>query len=393
LTIMAGMNQYMLRQACRITTPIFFGYVAIGIPFGLMIVQAGYPWWISPFMCATMYAGAGQYIAAGLFAAGATLPEIMLTEFFVNIRHIVYGLSLITKTKGTGRWKPYIIYALTDETYAVLTGTELPHGAEPGPFFGAIALLDQLYWTLGGTIGALAYRVLEHYQLAQYLDGVDFALTALFTVILLSQVQKSRDLLPPALGAGSAAVAVLLCRAGLLGSTNIMLAAIILGVTGIVLVRGRQFYRERNVAVRPAAFAAFAAGAALVLALLVAAAGWQADSGEAAAVQQRLPLARALAATMVSAAIIFGERLFPFALFSRKDPPEIIRFIEKYIPSLVIAMLIVYCLKDVQPASLHSALPPAAGIAAALAFQLLTKNSMISIFGSTALFMFLSHVL
>ncbi|MBQ2313836.1 MAG: AzlD domain-containing protein [Treponema sp.] len=96
---------------------------------------------------------------------------------------------------------------------------------------------------------------------------------------------------------------------------------------------------------------------------------------------------------MVSAAIIFGERLFPFALFSRKDPPEIIRFIEKYIPSLVIAMLIVYCLKDVQPASLHSALPPAAGIAAALAFQLLTKNSMISIFGSTALFMFLSHVL
>lgn len=387
-----GMNQYFVRQAGRISTPIFFGYIAIGIPFGLMIMHAGYPWWTAPVMCLTMYAGAGQYIAAGLFAAGAALPEILVTELFVNIRHIVYGLSLISKTKGTGRWKPYIIFALTDETYAVLAGTELPQGAEPGPFFGTIALLDQLYWVLGGTIGALAYRVLEHYSLARYLEGVDFALTALFTVILLSQLKKSRDLLPPALGACAALVAVLLSRTGLLDATNIMLAAIILGVTGIVLVRGRKFYRERNVAVHGGAFAALAAVAALAIGVLVAAGMWQAGHGETVAARQPLPLAQALLATFLSALVIFCERLFPFALFSRRDPPDIIRFIEKYIPSLVMAMLIVYCLKDVQ-LCVQSALPPAAGIAAAAAFQLLTGNSMASIFGSTALYMLLSHIL
>lgn len=240
------MNRYLFRQAFTITTPVLFGYIAIGIPFGLMTVNAGYPWWVALIMSLTMYAGAGQYIAVGLFAVGARLPEILITELFVNIRHIVYGLSLITKFKETGRWKPYLIFALTDETYAILTGTDLPKGAEPGPFYGTVALLDQLYWVTGSVIGALACRVLQHYDLARYLTGVDFALTALFVVLLVEQIRKSHDIVPPLAGLATCAACVALCKAGMLPSSNIILAAIALGIAVIVLARGRNFFLARE---------------------------------------------------------------------------------------------------------------------------------------------------
>ncbi len=223
------MNRYILKQAFRISTPIFFGYIAIGIPFGLMIVNAGYPWWMAPFMSVVMYAGAGQYIAATLFASGASLAEIVVTELFVNIRHIVYGLSLIDKTKSAGKWKPYIIYALTDETYALLTGIEAPREVPAGTLYGYIALLDQLYWDLGALIGALACNVLIHYNLSQYIQGVDFALTTLFVVILSGQIGKSRDVVPPAIGFAAGLAALALCKCRLLSATNIMFSSIYIG--------------------------------------------------------------------------------------------------------------------------------------------------------------------
>ncbi|MBQ5498793.1 MAG: AzlC family ABC transporter permease, partial [Treponema sp.] len=156
------MNRAFAREAASYTTPIFFGYVAIGIPLGLMVVNAGYPWWLALVMGLFMYSGAGEYVAIGLFAAGASLAEIAITEFFVNIRHIVYGLSLIEKCRGTRRWKPFIIYWLTDETYALLCSTEIPPRAEKGPFLGTIAFLDFFYWVLGSVTGALACNVLKH---------------------------------------------------------------------------------------------------------------------------------------------------------------------------------------------------------------------------------------
>ena len=140
----------------KLTLPVFFGYIAIGIPFGLMLVKNGYPWWLSPVMSLTMYAGAGEYMAIGLFASGASFGAIAVAELLLNIRHIVYGLSLIEKFKDTGKWKPYLVFALTDETYALMTSIPLPVNAKPGPFYGTIAFLNQMYWVAGSLIGAIA---------------------------------------------------------------------------------------------------------------------------------------------------------------------------------------------------------------------------------------------
>jgi len=220
----------VLRQTFPITLPVLFGYVAIGIPFGLMLVKAGYPWWLSPIMSVVMYAGAGQYIAIGLFAAGAPLPAMAVTMLMVNIRHIVYGLSLIQQFKTVGKWKPYLVFSLTDETYALLTGVKVPEGLNPGRFYGSIALMDQLYWIVGSVIGALAGTLIPF-----SFKGVDFALTALFTVLLIDQLRRTRDAVPTVIGAACAVVALVLAGPG-----RMLIAALAGAIALLALIRGTK---------------------------------------------------------------------------------------------------------------------------------------------------------
>ncbi len=108
--------------------------------------------------------------------------------------------------------------------------------------------------------------------------------------------------------------------------------------------------------------------------------------------REPLTLKAALVASLCIAVVIFSERLFPFALFSKKDPPPLLRFIERYIPSMVIAILIVYSLKDISFAAFPYGLPYFVAVACCVVLHLTLKNSMVSIFGSTAVFMILLHV-
>ncbi len=217
-----------LRSVFSITTPVLFGYVAIGIPFGLMLVKAGYPWWLSPVMSILMYAGAGQYVAVGLFAAKVPLPAMAATMLMVNIRHIVYGLSLMEKFKTVGRWKPYLVFALTDETYALLTGVTPPPSVNPGSFYGSIALLNQLYWISGSLIGSLAGSLIPF-----SFTGVDFALTALFTVLLMDQLRRGGNSIPALIGGLSAVVALIVAGPG-----NMLIAALACAMAALTFFRG-----------------------------------------------------------------------------------------------------------------------------------------------------------
>jgi len=226
----AAIRKGAIRAAFPVTVPVLFGYLAIGIPFGLLLVKTGYPWWVAPLMSILMYAGAGQYIAIGLFAAGVPVAGMVLTILMVNIRHIVYGLSLIEQFRTVGRWKPYLVFSLTDETYALMTGVKVPDNVKSGEFYGSIALLDQSYWLAGTLIGALAGQFIP-FSFA----GIDFALTALFAVLLIDQLKRTKDAVPAAIGAA--------CAVGSLvafGPSNMLIAALAGALALLVLVRGRQ---------------------------------------------------------------------------------------------------------------------------------------------------------
>lgn len=105
-----------------------------------------------------------------------------------------------------------------------------------------------------------------------------------------------------------------------------------------------------------------------------------------------LSLNAALITTLVAALVIFATRLFPFVLFSKREPPPILRFVEKYIPPMIMAILLIYCLKDVNFAARPFGLPQLIALLVTVASYLWKGNSMVSIFGGTIVFMLLQKL-
>ncbi len=146
----------------------------------------------------------------------------------INFRHLVYGLSMLEKFRGMGLRKFYMIFSLTDETYALLSSVQVPAGVEPHSFYFSIALLDHSYWILGSVIGAVAGALLP-------IDttGIDFAMTALFVVIAVDQWKAYKKHLPALLGA-----IVTLVSLTLVGADNMLLPALAVIVVALLLLRG-----------------------------------------------------------------------------------------------------------------------------------------------------------
>lgn len=233
------MKENVLLEAFKVSVPVLFGYLTLGIAYGILLSEH-YPWWLASLSSLTMFAGAGQIMAVGLFAAGTPLVTILITELLLNVRHIVYGLSLITKFKGTKIWKPYLIFGLTDETYSLLTTCEVPEGADKGSFYGLITLFDHCYWFIGSTIGAVAGTLIPY-----NLEGIDFALTALFIVLTIEQIKKTKDFVPAAVGAAVTVILVIIWKLGFIkDANNILIFALCTGILVISLIKGIQEKRR-----------------------------------------------------------------------------------------------------------------------------------------------------
>ena len=94
--------------------------MVLGMGFGLLMDRSGYGVWWSLAMSLFLYAGSMQYAAVGLMTGGASLLTVALTTLAVNARHLFYGLSTVEPYQNAGAKKPYLIFALTDETYALV---------------------------------------------------------------------------------------------------------------------------------------------------------------------------------------------------------------------------------------------------------------------------------
>lgn len=221
------MNRKAIAAAFPVTIPVLMGYLAIGIAFGLMLQSIGYGAFWAFLMSLLIFAGSGQYLGVSLLAMGASLPEVALLTFIVNFRHLVYGLSLLEKLRGMGIRKLYMMFGLTDETYALLSSAQPPEGVRAHDFYFWIALLNHSYWIAGSVIGAVAGQLLGFDT-----TGVDFAMTSLFIVIAIDQWKSYPRHLPTLLGAA----ATVICLA-LFGPDNMLVPA--LGIIVLVLALAR----------------------------------------------------------------------------------------------------------------------------------------------------------
>ena len=223
------MNRNTLAAAFPVTVPVLMGYLAIGMAFGLMLQSIGYGALWAVLMSLVIYAGSGQYLGVSLLAAGAPLPEVAFLTLVINFRHLVYGLSLLEKFRGTGWRKLYMIFALTDETYALLSSAKAPEGVNEHDFFFLVSLLDHSYWVIGSAVGSLLGSAL-----AFDTTGVDFAMTALFLVIAVGQWKSAGSHLPALLGGAATLVSLLL-----VGAEDMLLPALAIIVIALTLLRPR----------------------------------------------------------------------------------------------------------------------------------------------------------
>lgn len=174
-------------KAIRTCMPIAVGVVPLGLAFGVLMVQTGFDWWWTPIFSIVIYAGSMEFLAISMVTGGVTPGVAAVTGFMVNFRHIFYGLTFPRDEIRNRFCRAYSTYALTDESYAVLSA--FPRGSRPsGAFVFTVQLFCQVLWVVSGIIGALAGQAIP-----PSVKGLDFALVALFIVLAIDSFQNNKD--------------------------------------------------------------------------------------------------------------------------------------------------------------------------------------------------------
>lgn len=199
------MRKKHLKAVFLDTVPVLTGYLFLGMGFGILLSENGYGVLWALAMSIFVFAGSGQYLAVSLLANSSGLLSAAIATLLVNARHLFYGISLLEKYKGAGKKKPYLIFALTDETYSLVTQNEPPEGMSCHSYCFTVSVLDHIYWITGCTLGALVGQFIP----INY-EGIEFVLTALFVTMFVDRWLTNKDHFPAMVGVCATFVSLLL---------------------------------------------------------------------------------------------------------------------------------------------------------------------------------------
>ena len=221
------MGKGVVKKAFIDTIPVMTGYVVLGIGFGILLRTNGYGGLWALAMSVFIYAGSMQYVLVGLLSGGASFLTTALTTFMVNARHLFYGISMIDRYKNTGWKKPYLIFALTDETYSLVCHIpEDMDDKESKNYCFLVSLFNQIYWIIGSLLGVILGQVVPF-----SMEGIDFALTALFITIFTDQWLKTKNHLAALIGVGATVICLLIFGSGnFLVPSMIVIMSLLLGM-------------------------------------------------------------------------------------------------------------------------------------------------------------------
>ncbi|HVN71077.1 MAG TPA: AzlC family ABC transporter permease [Desulfomonilia bacterium] len=236
---MQSVSRESIFQGLTAATPIWIGYVAVGVPFGVLAGKAG----ISPFQIALMsvivFAGSSQFIAISMMASGAAMIPIIITTFFVNLRHLLMSTTLALYLRGISKGLLSLFaYGITDESFAVNL-TKFLHGEWDIKRSLVVNHTANVIWVASTIAGGYLGEIIP-----QGAFGIDYALTAMFIALLVYQL-KNRLIITLAILSGSFSLIFSLL---LPGAWNIVIASMSAASLGVVI---QIIFRRKEIQIIP----------------------------------------------------------------------------------------------------------------------------------------------
>lgn len=206
-----------------LTLPVLTGYAFLGIAFGILMKRSGLALIWTFLMSSVVFAGALQFAGIGLLLSTFNPLAAFSLALLVNIRHLFYGLSMVTHYKDMGRKKWFTVYSMADEAFSIQAAAKIPAGINSPDFYFWVSLLCYLYWNAFSLVGHLLGGLIP-----SSIKGFEFVLTALFYLLFLNQWKTSSHRPYLLLGFISTGISLLL-----VGKTNFLVLSMVIIVIGL----------------------------------------------------------------------------------------------------------------------------------------------------------------
>lgn len=225
-----------IKAAFPQTIPIFTGFSFIGIAYGIYMHSLGFPPIYAMLMSLLIFAGSMEFVAGSLLLVPFNPLSVFVLTLMLNSRHLFYGISMLDRFKGTGKYKPYLIFGMCDETFVINNMANVPKNVDKTLFMFYVTLLNQFYWFFGTTIGSL-FGVFIKFDT----KGLDFVMVALFVVIFLESWLKEKNHVSSLIGLAIPIVCLVI-----FGPNQFILPSMILIVLALTILRG--YFARKGVA-------------------------------------------------------------------------------------------------------------------------------------------------
>ena len=331
-----------LLTAFRLSLPVLGAYWFLGITYGLLAANMGYSICVPVSMALLVYSGSVEFIGLTLLLSTFHPLATFVMAFMVGARHLFYGITMLDRYRGAGWKKPFLIFWMSDETFAVNFANEGKIRQSGNVFVGYlwVSALNYFYWVTGSIIGYLLGRSLGE-RLLSHLEGLDFVVTAMFVAIFMDDYVRHG------------------------GHASLFMVRNYCCCNMFIFIRSSAVYHSKYVL-------------------------------HSCSIIHQLPKSHSM--TTIEKIITIGmmiiavmtTRFLPFIIFPSKErTPHFIRFIGKYLASAVFGMLVIYCLKDVEVQTTHHIFLQLLGIFVCVVLHLWRKNMLLTIAGGTIFYMIL----
>ncbi|WP_368654595.1 azaleucine resistance protein AzlC [Ornithinibacillus sp. 4-3] len=231
VTMENSVNQAKVLPAFRValpaTIPIFAGFTFLGIAYGILMNSLGFSAIYPILMSLLIFAGSMEFVAANLLLMAFNPLNALLLTLMVNARHLFYGISMLEKYRGVGKKKPYMIFGLCDESFAINSTATIPPQIDKGWYMFFVTVLNHFYWVFGAALGGIFGSYLTFNT-----EGLEFVMTALFIVIFIEQWMKEKGHHSSLIGLGLSVLCLIL-----FGGTNFIIPAMIAILGVLTLMR------------------------------------------------------------------------------------------------------------------------------------------------------------